>query len=534
MNTNQLIGYVLCVLAYGITSNANADVEEYDVAKIRVYEQVSQSPPSVPFGFAFNSYLDVLKGEATSVTLNGVPFVEIDFGAWDFENQFASQSELDTAFPSGSAYTIDISGGTLGSLSETLMLPMPEAYPAAPAITAASFDSIQDADPNVDLLIEWVAPDVNTNFIALAIYDTFTDDYLVDDDIDVSQTSFTLLADDLQPDRTYEIELVYANVELGSGSPFPGFGEQAFELVGYASVTVAEFTTGSGIGEIEDDAGILKAVQHRQTVDNTPPAAGESWSFEAYFDSGAGAMSFGEVAGGAAPLQLLEYSPGQWDADDGDVFFSSKAIFDASFPSNTIYSMNIGGGDLGMRSQQFSIGPDAYPTPGYLTGSVLSDLQGLDSKQDVVISWSAPSPDVNIVGIFIDRTDGFQTAYETVLSSTAVTQITIPAGVLEPGVEYELGLTFANVVLQAADPSPGFGVDYNIVSGFLTDTLVVFSTDSGCIADLTGDGQLDFFDVSAFLVAFQSQDPLADFTGDGMFDFFDVSSFLIAFQGGCP
>lgn len=533
MNTNQLIGYALCVLACALTANANADVEEYDVAKIRVYEQVSQSPPSVPVEFAFNSYLDVLKGEATSVTLNGAPFVEIDFGAWDFENQFASQSELDAAFPSGSAYTIDISGGTLGSLSETVMLPMPEVYPAAPAITPASFDSIQDADPNVDLLIEWVAPDVNTNFIALSIYDTFADDYLVDDDIDVSQTSFTLLADDLQPDRTYEIELVYANVEIGSGNPFPGFGKQAFKLTGYAAVTIAEFTTGTGITEIEDDAGILKAAQHRQTADNTPPGPAESWSFEAYFDAGAGAMGFGEVVGGAAPLQLLEYSPGEWDADDGDVFFTSKSIFDASFPSDTIYSMDIGGGFLGMRSQPFSIGPDGYPAPGFLTGSVLSDLQGMDSQQDVIISWSTPSPDVNVVGIFIDRVDSF-TAFETVLTSTAMTQITIPAGVLEPGADYELGLTFANVDLEAADPDPGFGNEYNIVSGFLTDTLVAFSTDGGCIADLTGDGQLDFFDVSAFLVAFQSQDPLADFTGDGMFDFFDVSSFLIAFQGGCP
>jgi len=61
-----------------------------------------------------------------------------------------------------------------------------------------------------------------------------------------------------------------------------------------------------------------------------------------------------------------------------------------------------------------------------------------------------------------------------------------------------------------------------------------FVEDSPCIADLTGDGTLNFFDVSAFLTAFNSQDPIADFTGDGLFNFFDVSSFLTSFSDGCP
>lgn len=59
-------------------------------------------------------------------------------------------------------------------------------------------------------------------------------------------------------------------------------------------------------------------------------------------------------------------------------------------------------------------------------------------------------------------------------------------------------------------------------------------TSPPCHADLNGDNQLDFFDVSAFLTAFGTQDPIADFTGEGAFDFFDVSAFLAAFGVGCP
>lgn len=55
-----------------------------------------------------------------------------------------------------------------------------------------------------------------------------------------------------------------------------------------------------------------------------------------------------------------------------------------------------------------------------------------------------------------------------------------------------------------------------------------------CQADLTGEGTLDFFDISAFLSAFEGSDPVADFTGDGSFDFFDISAFLSAYAEGCP
>jgi len=55
----------------------------------------------------------------------------------------------------------------------------------------------------------------------------------------------------------------------------------------------------------------------------------------------------------------------------------------------------------------------------------------------------------------------------------------------------------------------------------------------GCEADLTGDGVLDFFDVSAFLAAFSNQEALADWNADGVWDFFDVAAYLYAFATGC-
>ena len=70
--------------------------------------------------------------------------------------------------------------------------------------------------------------------------------------------------------------------------------------------------------------------------------------------------------------------------------------------------------------------------------------------------------------------------------------------------------------------------------GVVRDYFTITKGPQGCIADLEPDGVLNFFDISAFLVAFGKNEPVADFTGDGHWNFFDVSEFLVAFSEGCP
>jgi len=71
-------------------------------------------------------------------------------------------------------------------------------------------------------------------------------------------------------------------------------------------------------------------------------------------------------------------------------------------------------------------------------------------------------------------------------------------------------------------------------TGIFIQACLHMTTSLQCSPDINQDGQLNFFDVSAFLSAFSMQDPLADFTNDGEWNFFDVSAFLNAFSGGCP
>jgi hypothetical protein len=81
------------------------------------------------------------------------------------------------------------------------------------------------------------------------------------------------------------------------------------------------------------------------------------------------------------------------------------------------------------------------------------------------------------------------------------------------------------------------GVTQRIVISSGEDNRVyVFSITPPCSdADLAGPfGELNFFDVSAFLSAFNAQEPEADFNSDGDFNFFDVSMFLSLYNMGCP
>ena len=85
-----------------------------------------------------------------------------------------------------------------------------------------------------------------------------------------------------------------------------------------------------------------------------------------------------------------------------------------------------------------------------------------------------------------------------------------------------------------ADPNSGGGFARSDIAQVTPFCSMISSCSPVCVADINGDGALDFFDVSAFLAAFNSQDPAADIDGNGSFDFFDVSGFLNAFAAGCP
>ena len=94
-------------------------------------------------------------------------------------------------------------------------------------------------------------------------------------------------------------------------------------------------------------------------------------------------------------------------------------------------------------------------------------------------------------------------------------------------------------ILEAgAGVSGGFGVVTG-APGFEVETvgnlvLLTYVGGGGCVADYNGDGLVNFFDIQAFLAAFNLADPAADLNGDELFNFFDIQAFLDQYNAGCP
>ena len=100
------------------------------------------------------------------------------------------------------------------------------------------------------------------------------------------------------------------------------------------------------------------------------------------------------------------------------------------------------------------------------------------------------------------------------------------------GFEFDDEIDIIGVYAVSPDGSTFIADYFNSRSGLVGS--VILRLPRACVADLNDDGTLDFFDVSAFLGLYQSQDSAADLNGDGVHDFFDVSAFLSAYNAGCP
>lgn len=94
-------------------------------------------------------------------------------------------------------------------------------------------------------------------------------------------------------------------------------------------------------------------------------------------------------------------------------------------------------------------------------------------------------------------------------------------------------------VLQIFDAQPSDAGDYYVAIGnncgnvfSATGTLTVSQS---CQADLSGNGTLDFFDITEFISLYNAGDLSADLAAPfGTLNFFDVSAYIALYNTGCP
>jgi hypothetical protein len=108
-------------------------------------------------------------------------------------------------------------------------------------------------------------------------------------------------------------------------------------------------------------------------------------------------------------------------------------------------------------------------------------------------------------------------------------------------------LQLAKTYFNALGANIGSSVSLQVLQAISTDGTTIIGHTSGfgaflvtleygtdCPPDLDNNGTLNFFDVSAYLALFNSQDPAADLDDNGLFNFFDVAGYIATFNAGCP
>jgi len=243
---------------------------------------------------------------------------------------------------------------------------------------------------------------------------------------------------------------------------------------------------------------------------------------------------------------------GAWLDDDNGLGSGSAYLFDFSDPDN-IVETKLTASD-GASGDKFGYSVAISGTTA-IVGAWLDDDNGLgfgsaylfdisdrenivETKLTASDGWFqyfgysvAISGTTAIVGAYRDDGDGYRvgSAYVFDFSNAGcITETKLTAS--DGGNDDEFGQAVA-----ISDTAAIVGAHQDSLGDFQrAGSAYVFDVTPACAADLNSDGRLSFFDVSAFLTAFNDQDPAADFNCDTRYDFFDVAAFIVAFGRGCP
>ena len=189
-----------------------ADVNGWWVTKARMYQQESDATPATPTKWICDIGIEVTDGaDASSASLSGGSIsgsIALEFNAvdneWRLEQEFNSEAELDAFLGSGQTYTLSLSGGTLGNLTQTFTFPSPN-YPSVPALTDRDWSKVQSLDTAANFELNWTTPAAGTSLVFLDIEnDAGGVNYEYDSSIPSSQI---IPANSLTPGHFYEGEL---------------------------------------------------------------------------------------------------------------------------------------------------------------------------------------------------------------------------------------------------------------------------------------------------------------------------------------
>lgn len=144
--------------------SAFSAVNYWRADKGRDFLQVADNTqPTTPANWYFYSDLGTeFSGDATNVVISGgniagsMAFDQND-SDWELYVGYTNQAALDAVFPSEASYSIILSGGTLGTVTQQFSIAADD-YPPVPYLTGADYSTLQPLDIFEPIEVNWDLP----------------------------------------------------------------------------------------------------------------------------------------------------------------------------------------------------------------------------------------------------------------------------------------------------------------------------------------------------------------------------------------
>ncbi len=234
-----------------ISSSLFGAVTEWAFIKGRGSVQVADNQRPSVTSWDVEVYVEVDSvNDASSATISGgglsgdVALV-LDGTEWIYEKEYDSEAAMDADFPNETTYTLTLSGGTLGTLTQSVTLGAKD-YPDQPYLVGSGFSDLEEFDPAQAFDFVFGAPGNAANKTLVEVEED-GDDSPFDSFVDASQQTITMPADSLQAGAIYEVFVDHLNRSVQSGTGGFGIDGDVWQSA-YGNLTVDTRSAGSIIG----------------------------------------------------------------------------------------------------------------------------------------------------------------------------------------------------------------------------------------------------------------------------------------------
>lgn len=195
--------------------------------------------------------------------------------------------------------------------------------------------------------------------------------------------------------------------------------------------------------------------------------------------------------------------------------------------------VNISGGNsvklYGQSYTSFNLSPNGYVNFGFAENTYSESYDAHFSQPRISALFDDLNPSSSGTTYYQQLADRMIASWDRVTEYSGSNQNTVQ---IEMHFDGTIIISWERI--DTNDAIVGLSEGEGLSPDFVRSDLSSYPAPNTCLPDFDGNGMLDFFDVSAFINAYNAADPIADLNGDGVYNFFDISIFINAFTTGCP